>query len=133
MPFVTCAVLGYRKLFSVKIESDMQVSELVCEIKIAIPQALGSFDNANLILYKVDIEVPVSNDAARDEILENICQSAAVHTEDQKLHPLTELSNVFGEAGPLKHAINILVEPPTGVSFDPCPRPQRRHTPFIPH
>ena len=37
------------------IESDMRVSERVLQIKINQPRMLASFDNTNLILYKVDL------------------------------------------------------------------------------
>jgi len=130
MPYVQCAILGYREYFSIKIESDMlMVSDLVCEMKNAEPSILGLFGNSDLILYKVDI--PVSHNAACDEILETISLGSVEHSEDQKLRHSTKLSSVFGTTGPLKRAINILVKPPTGESFDQ--RPKRRHAPFVPH
>jgi len=128
MSYVRCAVLGYRKIFSIKTGSDMlMVSDLVCEVKNAEPM-LRFFANSDLILYKVDIDPP--NDAALDEILEAIYLGSVERREDQKLRHSAKLSSVFGTAGPLACAINILVKPPTGESFDP--RPQRRHAPFIP-
>jgi len=130
MPYVQCAVLGYRGLFSIEIESDMLlVSQLAYKIKVTKPRVLGLFDPDDLLLYKVDIDLV--NNAACDEILETIHLGSIEYSEDQKLHHFTELSSVFGTTGPLKRAINILVKPLTGESFDP--RPQRRHTPFIPH
>jgi len=129
MPYVQCAVLGYSSLFSIEIESDMlMVSDLVCEMKGAEPSTLGLFANSDLILYKVDIDPP--NDAALDEILEAIYLGSVEHREDQKLRHSAKLSSVFGTAGPLACAINILVKPPTGESFDP--RPQRRPRPVYP-
>jgi len=106
----------------------LMVSDLVCEMKDAEPSTLGLFANSDLILYKVDIDPP--NDAALDEILEAIYLGSVEHREDQKLRHSAKLSSVFGTTGPLQCAINILVKPPTGESFDP--RPQRRHAPFIP-
>ena len=56
MPYIVmCAVLGHRTPFSINIESDMRVSERVLQIKINQPRMLASFDNTNLIFYKVDL------------------------------------------------------------------------------
>ena len=130
MPYVQCAILGYREFFSIKIGSDMlMVSDLVYEMRKTEHTLLGSFTTSALLLYKVDI--PVSSNTAFHEILETIHLGSVEYSEDQKLQHFTELSSVFGTTGRLRRAINILVKPLTGESFDP--RPQRRHTPFIPH
>ena len=70
---------------------------------------LASFDNTNLILYKVDLP----DDEA---VLEAIYRRSVEYREDQKLSHVIRLSRVFGETGPLRDGINSLVEPPTGES-----------------
>ena len=116
MVFVSCAVLGYRTPFSILIESDMRVSELAFLIKANQPRMLTSFDHTDLILYKVDLP----ND---DATLEAIYQRSVRYREDQKLSPRITLGSVFGETGPLRGMLNILVEPLGGESS--YPRPDR--------
>ena len=94
----------------------MRVSELVCQIKTRQPQLLGSFDDANLILYKVDLPDD-------DATFEAIYQRSVRYREDQKLSPRIKLGSVFGETGPLRDMLNILVEPLRGESS--YPRPDR--------
>ena len=115
MPFVSCAVLGHDINFSVRIEnSDIAVAELVHHIKATQPRMLGSFDNPDLILYKVDL--PIS-----DTIMERIHLGTVEYRQEQKLNCLSHVS--FGATEALERCINILVVPHTGESS--YPRPDR--------
>ena len=110
---VNCAILGHKDAFSVKIDSNEQVSELKNWIKVLQSETLASFDVTNIRLYKVDIHV--SNYAA---VMESVYQHTVKYKEDQMLqNPLSKLSTVFGGTTPLVGLLHILVEHPRGESF----------------
>ena len=108
MLYVSCAVLGHDKIFSVHIEnSDIEVAVLAHHIKAAQPRMLRSYDNSDLILYKVDL--PIS-----DTIMERIHLGTVEYRQEQKLNSLFVVS--FGATEALERRINILVVPHTGES-----------------
>ena len=113
---VICAILGREKAFSVKIDSDKQVSELKNQIKGQESQTLDPFAASALELYKVDI--PVSDYSS---LMESVSQNAVEYKEDQRLrNHFSKLSTVFGATGPLvgeTKILHILVERPGSESF----------------
>ncbi|SRR5258706_7047096 len=55
---MTCAILGHRTAFSVKIDSNEQVSELKEQIRAKAFQMLHSFQAFDLKLYKINTPMP---------------------------------------------------------------------------
>ena len=115
---VNCAILGNKNAFSVKIDSNEQVSELKEQIRAEEFQTLASFEASALELYKANI--PVS-DSDYDTLMESVSQNTVEDKEDQRLrNPFSKLSTAFGATGPLvEETLHILVKRPRGESFSP--------------
>src|SRR5258706_277023 len=114
---VTCAILGHRKAFSVEIDRDKPVSTLKNKISAQEFQALASFQALDLKLYKINIPVTPTYDAA----IEPIYQRTVNFNEDDELKdPTAELEDVFPDGAPRK-TIHILVKVPEGESFSSRP------------
>ena len=113
---VMCAILGHKTVFSVKIKSDKPVSELKNEIRAMAFETLASFQVSVLKLYKVNIPVP--DPSAEDTLIDSIYERTIEFNEGDELRHLTpELQDVFGESGPVRKNIHILVKVPEGESF----------------
>jgi len=117
---VMCAILGHKTVFSVKIKSDKPVSELKNEIRAMAFETLASFQVSVLKLYKVNIPVP--DPSAEDTLIDSIYERTIEFNEGDELRHLTpELQDVFGESGPVRKNIHILVKVPEGESFSSRP------------
>jgi len=114
---VNCAILGNktRYIFSVKIDSNKQVSQLKNQIRAEAFHKHAPFAASDLRLYKVNI--PVS-DSDYDALMEFASPNNVELKEDQRLRrSVSKLSTVFGATGPLEETLHILVEHPGGKSF----------------
>jgi len=110
---VMCAILGHNKAFSVEIKSDKPVSQLKNEIRATAFETLASFQALGLKLYKVNLPVPDYH-----TLIDSISKrTIEFNEEDELVDPTAELHDVFGELGPPRKNIHILVEVPEGESF----------------
>src|SRR5258706_8858926 len=114
---VTCAILGHRTAFSVKIDSNEQVSELKRQIRAEQFQALALFQASDLNLYKINIPVTPTYDAVIEPIYQ---RTVNVNEDDELKDPTAELEDVFPDGAPRK-TIHILVKVPEGESFSSRP------------
>src|SRR5258706_3506435 len=109
---VMCAILGERKVFEVKIDSDERISALKNKIKPADP--IGASD---LKLYKINIPVP-NYKTLIDSISERTIE---FKEEDELVDPFCKLSTFQDGFGFPEGNLHILVEVPAGESFSSRP------------
>jgi hypothetical protein len=129
-----CAIIGDKDGFPVKFDGTQTVGSLKDAIKAKAAQTLASVDAHALTLYKVNIDI--SNKKISARVKEQICQSSIDFDREQKLDPVDDLSDYWGESDlPKKKTIHILVELPAGESIgsiDPRSGASLRQAPF-PH
>ncbi|SRR5258706_9032305 len=114
---VTCAILGHRNAFSVEIDSDKPVSTLKSKIRAEQFQALRSFQASDLKLYKINIPVTPTYNAAIEPIYQ---RTINFNEGDELADPTAQLEEVFLEGAPRK-TIHVLVKVPEGESFSSRP------------
>ena len=110
-----CIVLGETTAFPVDIDENMTVGHLKDAIKEKTKPGLDRFAAHALTLYKVNIDM--SDKAKFTKEIQDISQDLS-KTEKELFNPSEELSNVFGETGPPKGKIHILVKSPEGELMD---------------
>ena len=114
MPYtVSCAIIGHKALFSVKINKTQTVDELKDAIKAKKQDALASFDASSLMLYKVDIDISKKETLA--EVMLQISQSLIKVNEE--LNPFFTIREYY-KAAPRRKSIHILIQLPRGELID---------------
>src|SRR5258706_7761908 len=120
---VTCAILGHRTAFSVKIDSNEQVSELKEQIRAKAFQTLRSFQAFDLKLYKINTPMPDDLPTYETLIDSIYLRTIGLNEGNELRHPFLKLSTFqdgFQDGFPDGN-LHILVEVPAGESFSSRP------------
>ena len=110
---IFCAILGDNAPFPINIRSHQSVGELQEQIQVKGGRMLASFELLNLILYKVEIDIPDTE--TYKNVMTAISQRSINVNNNAKLeHLLDTLLDCFGLPGLPTRTIHILVVVPAG-------------------
>ena len=111
------AILGHKGAFSVKIDSNEDVAELINKLKTS-DDVLAHVNIRDITLFKV--EIPVPDTPTFESVNDSISQhSVQFKREDELKNPFLELSAI--PDGFPKRTLHILVEVPARESFSSRP------------
>ena len=111
---LTCFVPGSKDVFVVEIDETKSVSHLKEEIRKKNPETLATVNEADLMLYKINIDISDISDEKYKQIIAEISQHDYVFTQKEFLRPSKRLTTVFGSFDPSGDRIHILAVPPPG-------------------
>ena len=109
-----CFIPGGEDIFSIKIDDVETVDELKVKIK---KRMVLELNPVALMLYKINVDVDISDPGQYKTKLEEISRSDYVFTPKKIfLHPMEILKTVFGSSDPIENQkrIRVLVELPPG-------------------